>query len=336
MKWALLSKFQGIKGQETGVNGDVDKTMMMYHIPNGAGEHTMVRSSADSFSYLRNDFFFSPIAFPNVTTHTPLRRSLSRTELFAGFEGSYVHSEEPDGAIGSMLSDSLKSLTAYMTTLDKDDQLLQNLGIYRWLKENNLTNEVNSVSEKEFIYSKKENYPILASRLGRGKEIYQNNCIKCHQPNFGTGSDENMMPLSEVGTYFSPTVFQRETQSIRTAMMTQLYWVQKRGLLHDTHVKSLEDLVNPDRCDTSSALYKKYYTLNSSTFKIPVGTEAQAKFTEKHAYFYTRKLGSQKLLLGLSDDAQGIWQKRIWKTRQHGENTSPMVCFKFFRGKRPR
>ena len=285
MKWTTLSNFKGVKGEEAGIKGEIDKSMMIYHLPNGAGEHTLIRSSIDSFSPYHNDFLFSPIAIPNVTTHTPLRRSLSHTEFYAGFEGSYIHAEEPDGAIGPVMAEPLKALTSYMTTLDKDDQLLQNIGMYRWLKENKLLSEVNNVSEKEFIYSKKENYPILISRLSRGQAAYQSDCISCHAKNFGTGSDENMLPLSEVGTYFSPTIFQRETQSIRTAMMTHLYWVQKRGLLHDTHVKSLEDLVNPQRCDTKSALYKKYYTLNSGTFKIPVGTPAQSQFTEKHAYF---------------------------------------------------
>jgi hypothetical protein len=63
-----------------------------------------------------------------------------------------------------------------------------------------------------------------------------------------------------------------------------LYWVQKRGLLHDTHVKSLEDLVDPARCDANSALYKKYYTMHPGSFSIPVGTPAQAAITGKHAY----------------------------------------------------
>ncbi len=285
MKWAILSKFKGIKGEEEGVSGDVDKSMLIYHMPNGAGEHSLVRSSLDHHSPYHNDFLFSPIAIPNVTTHTPLRRSLSHTEMYAGFEGSYVHSEEPDGAIGSMYAEPLKSLTAYMTTLDKYDSILQNLGIYRWLKEKGLLAEVNNVSERTFLYSDKSAYPILASRLNRGEKIYNNSCLKCHSSNFGTGTDENMIPLTEVGTYFSPTIFQIETQSIRTAMMTHLYWVQKRGLLHDTHVKSLEDLVNPQRCNTSSPLYKKYYTMHSGSFKIPVGTAEQARATENHAYF---------------------------------------------------
>jgi mono/diheme cytochrome c family protein len=285
MKFLVLSKFKEVQGKEEGINGEIDKTMLLYHVPNGAGEHSLLRSSTVKSSPYRNDFLFSPIAIPNVTTHTPLRRSLSHTELYAGFEGSYVHSEEPDGAIGSMNSDSLKSLTAYMTTLNKDDQVLHQLAMHRWLKQNNLLNEIDNNSEKEFIYNDKKSYPILASRLERGKALYAQHCLKCHSSNFGTGSDENMIPITEVGTYFSPTIFQRETQSIRSSMMTHLYWVQKRGLLHDTHVKSLEDLVNPDRCDTKSTLYKKYYTIHSGSFKIPVGTPEQEKITEKHAYF---------------------------------------------------
>lgn len=285
MKWSTLSKFKGIKGEEEGIKGDVDKTMLIFHVPNGAGEHSLVRSSKDHHSPYHNDFLFSPIAIPNVTTHTPLRRSLSHTEFYAGFEGSYVHSEEPDGAIGSMYAEPLKSLTAYMTTLDRDDVLLRDLATYRWLKDSKLLSDVKNVSEKTFLYSNKAEYPLLASRQARGKEVYEEKCINCHATNFGTGSDENLIPLTEVGTYFSPTIFQVEVQAIRTAMMTHLYWVQKRGLLHDTHVKSLEDLVHPDRCDPSSKLYKKYYTMHSGSFRIPVGNAAQAKATENHAYF---------------------------------------------------
>jgi hypothetical protein len=285
MKWTLLTPFKGVKGEELGVSGTADKSMLLYHVPNGAGETALVRSSKDKESHLHNDFLFSPIAIPNVTTHTPLRRSLSHTEQYAGFEGSYVHSEEPDGAIGSMYKEPLRSLTAYRTTLNRDDRLLQHLGIYRWLKEKKLLGEVNNVSEKEFIYSSKDQYPLLVSKMERGKDIYAKNCLNCHATNFGTGTDENMLPFSEVGTYFSPTAFHQQAQAVRTAMMTHLYWVQKRGLLHDTHVKSLEDLVDPDRCNTSSALYKKYYTLHKGSFKIPVGTPEQAKATGQQAYF---------------------------------------------------
>lgn len=285
LKWTALTKFKGVKGEEEGIEGEVDKSMLIYHMPKGTGEHSLIRSSKDKHSPYHNDFLFSPIAIPNVTTHTPLRRSLSHTEFYAGFEGSYVHSEEPDGAIGSMFAEPLKSLTAYMGVLSKDDELLQKIGIYRWLKEKDFLSDLNSVSEKKFLYSNLNGYPKFNERLERGKNIYSKNCISCHATNFGTGSDENMFPINEVGTYFSPTIFQKEVQGIRSGMMTHLYWVQKRGLLHDTHVRSLEDLVSPDRCNPQSKLYKKYYTLHKDSFKIPVGTPAQAKVTGKHAYF---------------------------------------------------
>ncbi len=284
LKWATLTKFEGVVGDEEGIK-NVDKSMLIQHVPNGSGEHSVVRSSMDHHSPYHNDWLFSPIAIPNVTTHTPLRRSLSHTEFYAGFEGSYVHSEEPDGAIGSMRADDLKALTAYMTVLGRDERLLQNIGLYRWLKEKSLLSEIGNTSEKNFIHGDRDAYPILASRLSRGKEAFAKACLECHAANFGTGSDENMIPLTEVGSYFSPTIFQSEVASIRTSMLTLLYWTQKRGLLHDTHVKSLEDLVNPDRCNPSSRLYKKYYTMHEGSFRIPVGTKDQAKATENHAYF---------------------------------------------------
>ena len=59
---------------------------------------------------------------------------MSHTESFVGFEGSYIHAEEPDGAMGSMDAGSLKALTAYMSVLDQDDDDLRNVGLHRWLK----------------------------------------------------------------------------------------------------------------------------------------------------------------------------------------------------------
>ena len=41
-----------------------------------------------------------------------------------------------------------------------------------------------------------------------------------------------------------------------------MYWVQSRGLLSDGHVRNMEDLVSPARCDANSDLYKQYYTLH--------------------------------------------------------------------------
>ena len=74
-------------------------------------------------SHTDNDYQFSPIAIPNVTSYMPIRRSLSHTESYVGFEGSYIHSEEPDGALGSMRAEDLQALTAYMTVLDENDDV---------------------------------------------------------------------------------------------------------------------------------------------------------------------------------------------------------------------
>src|SRR5690606_12716585 len=117
--------FDGIVTKEPGppidpAEKDIDRTTLVYYMPAGTGEHNMIRASNEG-SETDNDHQFSPIAIPNVTYYMPIRRSLSHTESYVGFEGSYIHSEEPDGAMGSMGAESLKALTTYMTVLDEHD-----------------------------------------------------------------------------------------------------------------------------------------------------------------------------------------------------------------------
>jgi len=287
MKWNVLGGMKGIVGKETGPDGTVamvDKTQLIWAVPNGTGEASLVRGADDGSRYA-NDYLFSPIAIPIITRHTPVRRALSRSEMIIGFEGSYAHAEEPDGGVGALNSRSLQALTAYMTTLDEDDGVLRNLGMYRWLKRTGQLGQINSIGEGQFLQSNAANYPQLQSHLARGRATYRRDCLSCHQPNFGTWSDENMFPLTQVGSYFSPTIFQRQVQSIRTSILRDLYWVEGRGLLHDGHVKSLEDLVNPARCTEGSELYRQYYTLHPGGFHIAKGTPAQERALRRHAYF---------------------------------------------------
>jgi hypothetical protein len=125
MKWTVLGEFEGVVASEPGPfwapgDADIDKSVIAYYMPYGAGEHDLIRG-ADEGSSTDNDYMFSPIAIPNVTNYMAIRRSLSHTESYVGFEGSYIHSEEPDGAMGSMDAASLQALTAYMTQLDVND-----------------------------------------------------------------------------------------------------------------------------------------------------------------------------------------------------------------------
>ena len=69
----------------------------------------MVRMVGEG-SHTDNDYQFSPIAIPNVTNYMAIRRSLSHTESYVGFEGSYIHSEEPDGAGNMRVAGSADSL----------------------------------------------------------------------------------------------------------------------------------------------------------------------------------------------------------------------------------
>ena len=322
MKWALLGPFDGIKTKEQGpawTDGskqDIDKTMLIYHMPQGTGEHNVVRAVGEG-SETDNDYQFSPITIPNVTNYMAIRRSLSHTESYVGFEGSYIHSEEPDGAQGSMDKASLQALTAYMTTLDQDDNLLRNLGMYRWLKENNkLSSQTeSSPSESEFIAKTWQSYPGVAEAVAEGKAVFDRDCSSCHSDGLGANTNEKMVRLDEVGRFFAPTIYQKQVQSIRATFLRSLYWTQHRGLLSDGHIRNLEDLVSPSRCDASSELYRDYYTLHpplntvkggadhptpypsyqnkADVFRIPKSESTsendaaakQNRFIERHKYF---------------------------------------------------
>lgn len=278
MKWTVLgdkagattATFEGIVASEEGPSwmpgaADIDKTTLLYYMPAGAGEHNIVRKVGEG-SETDNDYQFSPIVIPNVTNHMPIRRSLSHTESYVGFEGSYIHSEEPDGAMGSMRADDLKALTAYMTTLDADDKDLINVGLYRWLKwRGKLGAQTGNaaLSEGQFVQAGWQAYPGVVAEVNKGKGAYDRDCGSCHNDNVGANSNERMFRLDQVGRFFAPTIYQKEMQSIRATYLRDMYWTQSRGLLSDGHVRNLEDLVNPDRCTEGSALYNQYYTIHA-------------------------------------------------------------------------
>lgn len=278
MKWTVLgdklgtttTNFDGINAEEPGPSwaaGDakIDKTMLLYHMPAGTGEHNIVRL-ANEGSKTDNDYQFSPIVIPNVTNYMAIRRSLSHTESYVGFEGSYIHSQEPDGATGSMSKEGLQALTAYMTTLDEHDADLINTGMYRWLKHNGRLSAQTgnaSLSEGEFVSRGWQDFPGLQSAVAAGQQAYQRDCASCHNDHLGANTNERMFRLDEVGRFFAPTIYQKDQQSIRASFLRNMYWVQSRGLLSDGHVRNLEDLVNPQRCNEGSPLYRQYYTLHA-------------------------------------------------------------------------
>ncbi|UZE96512.1 hypothetical protein [Alkalimarinus alittae] len=311
MKWTVLQTalktFKGIYENEPGPDWApkeerIAKDMLIYHMPPGTGEHNMVRINGEG-SHTDNDYQFSPIAIPNVTHYMPIRRSLSHTESYVGFEGSYIHSEEPDGAQGAMKKAPLQALTAYMTQLDQSDGLLRNIGMYRWLKQKDLlvaqtdtgtitetytemvpqppkrlwfgikipqpdkevtrTREVPALQEGDFIGQTWQSFPKIASAVSKGQETFNRDCGSCHSDGLGANTNEKMLRLDEVGRFFSPTIYQKEVESIRATFLRDMYWVQNRGLLSDGHVRNMTDLVSPARCDTSSDLYKQYYTLHA-------------------------------------------------------------------------
>ncbi|MFT3924788.1 MAG: hypothetical protein QM778_19800 [Myxococcales bacterium] len=267
MKWAVLGQFKGVTGEEAGPLWDpepkqVDKTALIYAMPHGHGEHDLVRFHGEG-SLTDNDYGFAPIAIPNVTHYLPIRRSLSHTEAYVGFEGSYIHAEEPDGALGSMDADSLKALTAYMGQLDGNDDALRRVGLYRTLEQQGLSALVNGDGEGAFVQKGPGAYAELTSHLESGRASFEQSCASCHQDHVGQYTSERMIPLHEVGRFFEPTVYHREMQSIRVSFLRDLYWVQHRGLLSDGHVRNLTDLVDPERCTEGSQLYQRYYTIHA-------------------------------------------------------------------------
>jgi len=324
----------------------VDKTLLIYNMPPGATEAKLFVPANDPGDYA-NDYLFSPQVMPIITNHTPVRRALSRSELIDGFEGAYLHGEEPEGARGPMSSRSLQDLTLYASTLRQDDELLRRIGMYRWLGYKGLSNllttaDGRAVNEGTFVslgylpasltqpatfpplpkpssvlgavrdaaiagnsadgaladpFGKE--FPSLTGRLVHGAELFKGNCARCHSPgNAGMWTNEDMHPISAAGgseptgRFFSPTVWQRSTQSIRTAILENLFWVERRGLLSDGHVvgtapdnmDGLELLVHPDRCQAplnadgsvdlarASNIYKRLYTIRQGidhSFRIP-------------------------------------------------------------------
>src|SRR5258706_8451056 len=281
MKWSVLSTpgsptLQGVVGTEPGPawapgNATVDKTTLLYVVPAGPGEHTLVRGSNEGSLY-DNDYQFSPVAIPNVSNYMPIRRSLSHTESYVGFEGSYIHSEEPDGALGSMDAQSLQALTAYMTTLDANDGDLRNVGLYRWLKANHLLGDQTGeppLSEGAFVSAGWQSYSGVAGAVAQGKAMFNRDCGSCHSDSLGANTNERMFRLDQVGRFFEPTIYQQQQQSIRATFLRDEYWVESRGLLSDGHVRNLEDLVNPDRCTEGTALYNQYYALHQPVRPAP-------------------------------------------------------------------
>ncbi|RZL01459.1 MAG: hypothetical protein EOP36_11575 [Rubrivivax sp.] len=242
----------------------VDKTAMLYLLPGGATESTLTRTAGEGTLY-DNDYIFSPVTIPNVTNHLPIRRSLSHTESYVGFEGSYVHAQEPEGAMGAMDQKSLKALTAYMSVLDQDDDDLRNIGLFRWLKSNSKLAQTGSTTTTEGAFVQKgwQNYPTVVSAVNAGKASFTQACASCHGDKLGANTNEKMVSLKDTGRFFAPSDFHQKQQSIRATFLRNLYWVSSRGLLTDGHVRNLEDLVSPDRCTEGSELYKQYYTLHA-------------------------------------------------------------------------
>jgi mono/diheme cytochrome c family protein len=69
-------------------------------------------------------------------------------------------------------------------------------------------------------------FPSLAGRLVHGAQLFKGSCARCHSAdNAGLWTNEDMHPISAgggrepTGRFFSPTVSQRRTQSIRATIL---------------------------------------------------------------------------------------------------------------------
>ncbi|MEE4250965.1 MAG: hypothetical protein V2I38_10275, partial [Alcanivoracaceae bacterium] len=124
------------------------------------------------------------------------------------------------------------------------------------------TRQVPALEEGQFLAQGWQSYPPLVAAVNRGKQTFDRDCSSCHSDGLGANTNEKMIRLDEVGRFFEPTIYHQETQSIRATFLRDMYWVQSRGLLSDGHVRNMEDLVSPARCDTNSDLYKQYYALH--------------------------------------------------------------------------
>ena len=174
---------------------------------------------------------------------------------------------------------SLQALTAYMTTLDKDDELLINVGLYRWLKANGKLGEQTghyNMGEGEFVQAGWDSFPGVKQAVSEGKTAFDRDCGSCHNDDLGANTNERMVRLDEVGRFFTPSKYHTNQQSIRATFLRNMYWVTSRGLLSDGHVRNLEDLVNPDRCTEGTPLYNQYYTLHRPVRPAP-GTPDQPR-----------------------------------------------------------
>lgn len=321
---------KGFKSTET-----VDKRPLLYYLYPGTADMTLARTSLEDYTFYKNDFFFSPTAISIITRHTPLRRALSRTEAISGFEGSYIHAQEPDGALGAISKKSMQDFTSFMSTLDQNDPLLVKIGMYEWLQKKNKLSDIGSVSEAEFIQKGPYAYPTLAQHLKQGQQVFNQACLRCHQNNFGTYTDENMMAIKDIGSYFSPTAWIRQMNAIRTAPLRDLYWVQARGLLHDGSLRipansndkdfsdSLQVLVQHERCDQNSDLYKKLYTLNEATFRIPKGTPQQERAIRQQHYFVDLPNATQEQAKYLYWDYQSM-RKNFGKLEYGAAQATPL------------
>src|SRR5260370_41132361 len=106
---------------------------------------------------------------------------------------------------------------AYMTTLDANDGDLRNVGLYRWLKANQLlgTQTGNAApSEGAFVSAGWPFYSAVVAVVSQGKALFNRDCGSCHSDSLGANSNERMFRLDQGGRFFEPTGYQQQQQSI--------------------------------------------------------------------------------------------------------------------------
>jgi mono/diheme cytochrome c family protein len=249
----------------------------------------------DFTSAHEDDAIYNPVS---IGSHFG-REALQRLST-AGLEGSIHHRNNMayihHGGLGRPTPEQSVALQTYLNSLQAELETLRPLGLYRHLearasdpKAPYAAATVRSVTDAEFVKVPPAEYPAkfpeLAAEYAAGREVFQRRCASCHTPSLGLYTSQQIIPLTRIGTYLPPSDRMIKTQGIRVAPLTHLYLRGQGGYLHDNHIKSLDDQLDPERGEPGSTLYRKYYETGPHTRRIKAVTEEQKKAADELNYF---------------------------------------------------
>jgi hypothetical protein len=224
----------------------------------------------DFTSAHEDDGIYNPVTVGNHYGREALQRLST-----AGLEGSVHHRNNMayihHGGIGKPSLEQSVALQAYINSLNSDGERLRRIGLYDFLVSPDpardyarpYVNAVAGATLEEFLavdpadYPKR--FPALAGELDKGRRVFRDNCIRCHAPSLGLYTNQDIIPFDRIGTYLPPSDRMLKTQGIRVSPLTHIRFRGRAGFLHDNHIRSLEDQLDPARGEVGSALYNGYY-----------------------------------------------------------------------------